>query len=85
MQRIPELDGLRGIAAIAVVAHHYVNAWISSPKGDSLESTAKLLTRWGFAGVNFFCAIRLPDWPNLHPELYTCKIPQKVLPETSLS
>jgi peptidoglycan/LPS O-acetylase OafA/YrhL len=54
MKRIPELDGLRGIAAIAVVAHHYLNAWIASPEPDSVASTAKVLTRWGFAGVDLF-------------------------------
>lgn len=53
-QRFRELDGLRGIAALAVVVYHYTHAY------DSLDVTAPpaaFSTPWGRFGVQLFFLI----------------------------
>jgi peptidoglycan/LPS O-acetylase OafA/YrhL len=52
--RIPELDGLRGLAVLLVVLHHYVYAWIDNPAPDSIASYSVIALRWGHLGVDLF-------------------------------
>lgn len=44
MKRIPELDGLRGVAICMVIAHHYV----------FYKYVSFLGPKWGWAGVDLF-------------------------------
>ncbi len=54
LKHIPELDGLRGVAALAVFFHHLAYASIhSSPWGPAIYSLYKV-SRWGLYGVDLF-------------------------------
>ena len=52
-KRIPELDGLRGVAIIMVVAFHYVYNQLTEPSG-TLERAVSTLTSFGWVGVDLF-------------------------------
>ena len=58
-QRIKPLDGLRGMAVVAVIAFHYLNNQLegSAWAGEQFGTFARLLekgTYFGWAGVNLF-------------------------------
>ncbi|MES2732321.1 MAG: acyltransferase [Bacteroidota bacterium] len=52
-QRIPELDGLRGIAILLVVSFHYVNNQLINT-GNFIGKILSKLTYFGWVGVDFF-------------------------------
>lgn len=52
-QRIPELDGLRGIAILLVLGFHYINNQLGLAEG-SLGREVALVTSFGWTGVDLF-------------------------------
>jgi peptidoglycan/LPS O-acetylase OafA/YrhL len=54
MRRIPELDGVRGIAILMVIIWHYFNCQIETVKGQSQVGELLRLTSWSWSGVDLF-------------------------------
>lgn len=53
-KRIPELDGIRGIAILMVLVWHYFNGQIHHVEPDTLLSYARVLTSMTWSGVDLF-------------------------------
>jgi peptidoglycan/LPS O-acetylase OafA/YrhL len=52
-ERIPELDGLRGIAILLVVGFHYISCQLEVPQ-TAFARQAHLATSFGWTGVDLF-------------------------------
>ena len=52
-QRIPELDGLRGIAILMVVGFHYLNNQLQDPE-SAVGRAVSQVTSFGWTGVDLF-------------------------------
>ena len=52
-QRIPELDGLRGVAILLVIAFHYVNNQLVHAT-HSVSKALAHITSFGWVGVDLF-------------------------------
>jgi len=50
--RIPELDGLRGIAILSVVCIHYING--QGPTGGPITTLLQKFVALGWSGVDLF-------------------------------
>ena len=54
MRRIPELDGVRGIAISLVIVWHYFNCQLYSAEARSQVTELLRLTSWSWSGVDLF-------------------------------
>ena len=52
-KRIPELDGLRGIAILLVLSFHYINNQLIQSE-NKIGKTLTKLTSFGWVGVDLF-------------------------------
>ena len=63
LPRIPELDGVRGVAILLVIAYHFGTTMTGQSRG--IESAYRVMVGLGWTGVDLFFVLSVSCDPRL--------------------